>query len=42
MNLFEELGMKVVVASYQFAHRDDYEGRQNYPSDKERSFRFHA
>ena len=34
MNLFEELGMKVVVAGYQFAHRDDYEGRQIIPQIK--------
>ena len=34
MNLFEELGMKVIVAGYQFAHRDDYEGRQIIPQIK--------
>jgi nitrogenase molybdenum-iron protein alpha chain len=34
-NLFEELGMKIVVAGYQFAHRDDYEGRQIIPQIKE-------
>ena len=28
VNLFEDLGMNVVMAGYQFAHRDDYEGRQ--------------
>lgn len=26
-NLFELIGMEVVVAGYEFAHRDDYEGR---------------
>ena len=26
-NMFETLGMEVVVAGYEFAHRDDYEGR---------------
>ncbi len=26
--LFKELGMKVVSAGYEFAHRDDYEGRK--------------
>jgi nitrogenase molybdenum-iron protein alpha chain len=36
-NLFEELGMKVVVAGYQFAHRDDYEGRQIIPQIKEKA-----
>ncbi len=36
-NLFEELGMKVVVAGYQFAHRDDYEGRQILPHMKEKA-----
>jgi nitrogenase molybdenum-iron protein alpha chain len=34
-DLFEELGMKVIVAGYQFAHRDDYEGRQIIPQIKE-------
>jgi len=33
-NLFEELDMKIVVAGYQFAHRDDYEGRQIIPQIK--------
>ena len=28
VNLFEDIGMSVVMAGYQFAHRDDYEGRQ--------------
>jgi nitrogenase molybdenum-iron protein alpha chain len=27
-NMFETLGMDVVVAGYEFAHRDDYEGRK--------------
>lgn len=36
-NLLEELGMKVVVAGYQFAHRDDYEGRQILPQMKEKA-----
>ncbi len=27
-NMFETLGMEVVVAGYEFAHRDDYEGRR--------------
>lgn len=27
INLFESLGMEVIVSGYQFAHRDDYEGR---------------
>ncbi len=36
-NLFEDLGMKVVVAGYQFAHRDDYEGRQILDGLKEKA-----
>jgi nitrogenase molybdenum-iron protein alpha chain len=32
--LFAELGMKTVAAGYEFAHRDDYEGRQVLPSLK--------
>ena len=32
--LFEELGMRVVSAGYEFAHRDDYEGRKVLPSIK--------
>ena len=32
--LFRELGMKVVAAGYEFAHRDDYEGRRVLPSIK--------
>ena len=30
--LFNELGMKVLSAGYEFAHRDDYEGRKVLPS----------
>ena len=29
--LFAEMGMKVISAGYEFAHRDDYEGRQVLP-----------
>ncbi len=29
--LFNEMGMKVISAGYEFAHRDDYEGRQVLP-----------
>ena len=29
--LFHEMGMKVISAGYEFAHRDDYEGRQVIP-----------
>ncbi|MFW6244675.1 MAG: nitrogenase component I subunit alpha, partial [Fibrobacterota bacterium] len=32
--LFNEMGMKVVAAGYEFAHRDDYEGRRILPSIK--------
>jgi nitrogenase molybdenum-iron protein alpha chain len=32
--LFADLGMKTVVAGYEFAHRDDYEGRQVLPTIK--------
>ena len=32
--LFGELGMEVVAAGYEFAHRDDYEGRQVIPTIK--------
>jgi nitrogenase molybdenum-iron protein alpha chain len=32
--LLRDLGMKVVVAGYEFAHRDDYEGRQVIPTIK--------
>src|ERR1035437_1503920 len=30
--LFDELGMKTLVAGYEFGHRDDYEGRRVIPS----------
>ncbi len=32
--LFKELGMKTVAAGYEFAHRDDYEGREVIPNIK--------
>lgn len=32
--LFKELGMKTISAGYEFAHRDDYEGRQVIPDLK--------
>jgi nitrogenase molybdenum-iron protein alpha chain len=32
--LFTEMGMKVISAGYEFAHRDDYEGRQVIPNLK--------
>ncbi len=32
--LFKEIGMKTVSAGYEFAHRDDYEGRDVIPSIK--------
>jgi len=32
--LFAELGMKTLSAGYEFAHRDDYEGRKVLPSIK--------
>jgi nitrogenase molybdenum-iron protein alpha chain len=32
--LFAEIGMKTVAAGYEFAHRDDYEGRRVLPSIK--------
>jgi nitrogenase molybdenum-iron protein alpha chain len=31
-DLFSEIGMKTVAAGYEFAHRDDYEGRNVLPS----------
>ncbi|GBE57611.1 nitrogenase molybdenum-iron protein alpha chain [bacterium BMS3Abin01] len=34
-HLSEELGMNVVMAGYEFAHRDDYEGRQVLADMKE-------
>ena len=33
-DLFAEMGMKVISAGYEFAHRDDYEGRQVIPTLK--------
>ncbi len=30
--LFAEIGMKTIAAGYEFAHRDDYEGRKVMPS----------
>jgi nitrogenase molybdenum-iron protein alpha chain len=33
-DLFRELGMKVLSAGYEFAHRDDYEGRKVIPDIK--------
>jgi nitrogenase molybdenum-iron protein alpha chain len=33
-DLFKELGMKTVSAGYEFAHRDDYEGREVIPDIK--------
>jgi nitrogenase molybdenum-iron protein alpha chain len=30
--LFKEIGMKTISAGYEFAHRDDYEGRKVIPS----------
>jgi len=33
-DLFEELGMKTLSAGYEFAHRDDYEGRHVLPNLK--------
>ncbi|MCH3995215.1 MAG: nitrogenase component I subunit alpha [Prevotella sp.] len=32
--LFDELGMKTISAGYEFAHRDDYEGRRVIPTIK--------
>jgi len=32
--LFKELGMKTMAAGYEFAHRDDYEGREIIPEIK--------
>ncbi|MFZ5592348.1 MAG: nitrogenase molybdenum-iron protein alpha chain [Bacillota bacterium] len=32
--LYEELGIKTVLAGYEFAHRDDYEGRDVLPEIK--------
>lgn len=33
-DLFKELGMRTVSAGYEFAHRDDYEGRRVLPTIK--------
>lgn len=33
-DLFKELGMKIIAAGYEFAHRDDYEGRTVLPNIK--------
>lgn len=33
-DLFTELGMKTLAAGYEFAHRDDYEGREVLPNIK--------
>lgn len=33
-DLFQELGIRVVSAGYEFAHRDDYEGRKVIPNIK--------
>ncbi len=33
-DLFAEMGMKTISAGYEFAHRDDYEGRRVLPSIK--------
>ncbi len=33
-DLFREIGMKTVAAGYEFAHRDDYEGRKVLPNIK--------
>jgi len=33
-DLFKELGMKTISAGYEFAHQDDYEGRQVLPNIK--------
>jgi len=33
-NLFAELGIETVLAGYEFAHRDDYEGREVIPTIK--------
>ena len=30
--LFDEIGMKTISAGYEFAHRDDYEGRKVIPN----------
>src|SRR5659263_200977 len=32
--LFREIGMETIAAGYEFAHRDDYEGRRVLPNRK--------
>ncbi|MFP4415741.1 MAG: nitrogenase molybdenum-iron protein alpha chain [Chitinivibrionales bacterium] len=32
--LFDEIGMQTIAAGYEFAHRDDYEGREKLPTIK--------
>ena len=34
-HLFKDLGVETVLAGYEFAHRDDYEGREVIPTIKE-------
>ncbi len=33
-DIFKEIGMRVISAGYEFAHRDDYEGREVLPTIK--------
>ena len=33
-DLFSEIGMETIAAGYEFAHRDDYEGRRVLPTIK--------
>lgn len=33
-SLFDDIGMKTIMAGYEFAHRDDYEGRKVIPEIK--------
>jgi len=33
-DLFRDIGMEIVSAGYEFAHRDDYEGRKVLPTIK--------
>ena len=33
-DLFTDMGMRVISAGYEFAHRDDYEGRKVIPTIK--------
>lgn len=37
INLFESLGLEVIASGYQFAHRDDYEGRSVLPNIKKKA-----